>query len=102
MSTTTEKVSRTERLTRHKVISREKWIKARKDLLAREKESTRLRDKLSAQRRDLPWVKVDKRYVFDTSKGKKTLTNLFNGRSQLMIYHFMFGPDWQEGCPSYS
>src|SRR5262249_40093023 len=103
MSTTTEKVSGAERLARgHKVVSREEWIKARKDLLAREKESIRLRDKLSAERRDLPWVKVDKRYVFDTFKGKKTLADLFDGRSQLVIYHFMFGLDWQEGCPSCS
>ena len=66
------------------------------------KESTRLRDKLSAERRDLPWVKVEKNYVFDAPDGKVTLADLFAGRSQLVIYHFMFGPDWQEGCPSCS
>ena len=67
-----------------------------------EKESTRLRDQLSAERRKLPWMKVEKNYVFDTPAGKKTLADLFDGRSQLVIYHFMFGPDWQEGCPSCS
>jgi predicted dithiol-disulfide oxidoreductase (DUF899 family) len=86
----------------HKVVSREEWTAARKKLLEKEKESTRLRDQLSAERRELPWVKVEKNYVFDTSAGKKTLADLFDGRSQLVIYHFMFGPDWQEGCPSCS
>ena len=101
MSTT--KLSGAERLARgHKVVTREEWTNARKELLAREKEWTHLRDKLSAERRDLPWVKVDKRYVFDTPNGKKSLAELFNGRSQLVIYHFMFGPEWQEGCPSCS
>jgi predicted dithiol-disulfide oxidoreductase (DUF899 family) len=89
-------------ITRPRVVSREEWIAARKELLKREKESTRLRDKLSAERRQLPWVKGEKKYVFDTPAGKKSLTDLFNGRNQLVIYHFMFGPDWQEGCPSYS
>src|SRR6266853_1153090 len=86
----------------HKIVSQEDWIVARKELLKKEKESTRLRDQLSAERRKLPWVKVEKNYVFDAPGGKVTLAELFGGRSQLVIYHFMFGPDWQEGCPSCS
>ena len=86
----------------HEVVSREEWITARKKLLAKEKETTRLRDQLSAERRELPWVRVEKNYVFDTPAGKKTLADLFDGRSQLIVYHFMFHPDWQEGCPSCS
>jgi predicted dithiol-disulfide oxidoreductase (DUF899 family) len=86
----------------HPVVSREQWIAARRKLLVKEKESTRLRDELSAERRALPWVKVEENYVFDTAEGKKSLGELFGGRSQLVIYHFMFGPDWQEGCPSCS
>jgi predicted dithiol-disulfide oxidoreductase (DUF899 family) len=86
----------------HKVVSREKWIAARKELLKKEKESTRLLDQVSAERRSLPWVKIDKDYVFDSPGGKVKLADLFEGRSQLAIYHFMFGPDWQEGCPSCS
>jgi predicted dithiol-disulfide oxidoreductase (DUF899 family) len=86
----------------HPVVSREEWLAARKKLLAKEKESTRLRDRLSGERRTLPWVKVEKRYVFDGPDGKETLADLFAGRSQLVIYHFMFGPDWKEGCPSCS
>ena len=86
----------------HKIVSREEWTNARKALLAKEKEFTRARDRLSAERRALPWVKVDKAYVFDTPQGKKTLSELFDGRSQLIVYHFMLGPDWEEGCPSCS
>jgi predicted dithiol-disulfide oxidoreductase (DUF899 family) len=86
----------------HKVVSRDEWIAARKALLAKEKESVRLRDELSAERRKLPWVKVEKSYSFDTPAGRKSLAELFDGRSQLVIYHFMFGPDWKEGCPSCS
>ncbi|MCE9665550.1 thioredoxin family protein [Halomonas sp. M5N1S17] len=82
----------------HPVVSREKWLTARKELLAREKELTRLRDDLNAKRRALPWVKVDKEYVFDTPEGRKTLAELFNGRSQLIVHHFMFGPRWGAGC----
>src|ERR1700732_1702956 len=82
-----------------KVVSRAEWIAARKQLLKEEKEVTRLRDLLSQQRRELPWVKVDKNYVFDAPGGKKTLADLFEGRSQLIVYHFMFGPDCKEGCP---
>ena len=89
-------------ITSQKVVSREDWIAARKDLLTKEKESTRLRDQLSAERRKLPWVKVEKNYVFDAPGGKVTLADLFAGRSQLVIYHFMFGPEWNEGCPSCS
>ena len=86
----------------HTVVSREEWAKARKQLLGKEKKLTHERDALAAERRALPWVKVEKNYVFDSSSGKKTLAELFDGRSQLIIYHFMFGPDWQEGCPSCS
>src|ERR1700733_10615281 len=85
----------------HNIVSPEEWIAARKGLLKKEKESTRLLDQLSAERRNLPWVKVEN-YVFDAPGGKVTLADLFAGRSQLVIYHFMFGPDWQEGCPSCS
>jgi predicted dithiol-disulfide oxidoreductase (DUF899 family) len=85
-----------------KVVSRDEWLAARKQHLKKEKEFTRLRDKLSAERRDLSWVKVEKNYVFDGPKGKETLADLFDGRSQLIVYHFMFGPDWEEGCKSCS
>jgi len=90
------------KLENHKVVSEAEWLKARKKLLALEKEFTQQMDALSAERRNLPWVRVDKPYVFDTPKGKETLADLFDGRSQLVIYHFMFGPDWKEGCPSCS
>ena len=85
-----------------KVVSRDEWLAARKQHLKKEKEFTRLRDKLSAERRELPWVKVEKNYVFDGPKGKETLADLFDGRSQLIVYHFMFGPEWEQGCPSCS
>ncbi|CDZ53594.1 DUF899 domain-containing protein [Neorhizobium galegae] len=80
------------------VVSREEWLEARRKLLALEKEETHLRDKVRAERQAMPWVKVDKDYVFDTPKGKKSLTELFDGRSQLLVYHFMLGPDWDAGC----
>lgn len=80
------------------VVSRDEWLAARKQLLIKEKELTRLRDQLNAERRALPWVKVKKTYVFDTPRGKQTLAELFDGRSQLIVKHFMFGPDWPEGC----
>ena len=83
----------------HKRVSNANWLKARTDLLIKEKEFTRLRDQLSKMRRDLPWERVDKHYVFDGPDGKQTLADLFEGRSQLVIYHFMFGPDWDAGCP---
>jgi predicted dithiol-disulfide oxidoreductase (DUF899 family) len=85
-------------MARHTVISRNEWLAARKALLAKEKKFTKLRDQLSQQRRELPWVKVDKDYVFDGPKGKETLSDLFEGRSQLIVYHFMFGHDWDAGC----
>ena len=86
----------------HKIVSREEWLIARKEHLAKEKEFTRLRDQLSQQRRELPWVKVDKRYSFEGLKGRETLSQLFEGRSQLIVYHFMFPPSWNEGCKSCS
>ena len=84
------------------IVSEADWLVARKDLLTREKEFSRQRDALSAARHSLPWVKIDKKYVFDGPKGKETLAELFDGRSQLIVYHFMFGPDWEEGCKSCS
>lgn len=84
------------------IVSREKWTEARKALLVKEKENTHQRDELARQRRQLPWVRVETNYVFDTSQGKVTLAELFRGKSQLIIYHFMFGPAWAEGCPSCS
>ena len=89
-------------LEHHKVVSHEEWTTARKEFLAKEKEFTRLRDELSRQRRALPWEKVDKSYAFEGPAGKLTLADLFGDRSQLIVYHFMLGPDWKEGCPSCS
>jgi predicted dithiol-disulfide oxidoreductase (DUF899 family) len=83
---------------RHQIVSRNEWLAAREKLLAEEKELTRLRDKLNAKRRDLPWVKVEKSYIFDSPAGKETLADLFQGRSQLVVKHFMLGPGWEEGC----
>lgn len=85
-----------------RIVSREEWLASRKELLPKEKEFTHLRDQLSAERRKLPWVRVEKNYVFDGPDGKVTLADLFDGRSQLIIYHFMFDPDWSEGCKSCS
>jgi predicted dithiol-disulfide oxidoreductase (DUF899 family) len=103
MSTTPSTPSpATQALKNHLVVSPEQWLAKRKELLRKEKELTRLRDQIAAERRELPWVRVDKNYVFDGPKGKVSLADLFAGRSQLVIYHFMFGPDWQEGCPSCS
>jgi len=85
-----------------RIVSRDEWLTARKQLLSKEKELTRLRDGLSAERRALPWVRVDKAYGFDTPEGRQTLAELFAGRSQLVVYHFMFGPGWEQGCPSCS
>jgi len=82
----------------HPVVSREQWLSARTVFLAKEKEFTRLRDELNRQRRELPWVKVEKKYAFDGPGGKETLADLFASRSQLVVYHFMFSPDWDEGC----
>jgi predicted dithiol-disulfide oxidoreductase (DUF899 family) len=86
----------------HKIVSQDEWLKARKALLAKEKEFTRARDALSTTRRELPWTPVEKSYVFDGPNGKETLSDLFGGRSQLMVYHFMLGPGWVQGCPSCS
>lgn len=85
-----------------KIVSRDEWLTARKKLLIREKQHTREHDAIAAERRALPWVRVEKNYVFDSPSGKKTLADLFEGKSQLIVYHFMFGPDWSEGCPSCS
>ena len=86
----------------HTVVSRDEWLQSRKDFLAKEKEFTRLRDELSQARRGLPWVKVDKNYIFEGKNGKESLSDLFEGRSQLVVYHFMYHPDWEEGCKSCS
>ena len=83
----------------HRVVSHQEWLAARTAFLAKEKEFTRLRDELSRQRRELPWEKVEKPYVFDGPRGKETLADLFDGKSQLIVYHFMFAPEWDEGCP---
>ena len=86
----------------NKIVSEEEWVEARKALLKKEKEFTILRDRLSQQRRDLPWIGVNKEYVFEGPSGKHTLSELFDGRSQLIVYHFMFDPSWEAGCPSCS
>jgi predicted dithiol-disulfide oxidoreductase (DUF899 family) len=92
----------TEETMGNRIVSREEWVAARRAHLSKEKEFTRLRDQLSAERRALPWVRVDKPYVFDAPGGKESLSDLFAGRSQLIVYHFMFGPDWGDGCKSCS
>ena len=84
------------------IVSKTEWLVARKDLLTQEKQFNVQRDALSAARRKLPWVKIDQDYVFDGPKGKETLADLFDGRSQLIVYHFMLGPGWEEGCKSCS
>src|SRR5215475_9516831 len=86
----------------HRVVSRDQWVAERKTLLAREKELTRLRDEIARERRALPWVRIDKNYVFDTPEGRRSLSELFEGRRQLLVQHFMFAPGWKEGCPSCS
>ncbi len=85
-----------------KIVSRDEWLAARKKLLANERQLTHERDAIAAERRQLPWVRVEENYSFDSPTGKKALADLFDGRSQLIVYHFMFGPDWKEGCPSCS
>ena len=94
--------SATSKIENPKVTAPAQWVAARKALLTKEKEFTRLRDEISRQRRELPWERVEKRYVFDGPGRKETLADLFEGRSQLIVYHFMFGPDWVEGCQSCS
>ena len=84
------------------VVSKEEWIKARKEFLVEEKAFTKARDALSEKRRNLPWVRVEKDYEFQGSDGSLSLSDLFDGRNQLVVYHFMYGPDWKEGCPSCS
>jgi predicted dithiol-disulfide oxidoreductase (DUF899 family) len=84
----------------HQVVSKDEWIAARKRLLAKEKEFTRLRDDLSRERRELPWERVENQYLFETQTGQQTLADLFDGRQQLVVYHFMFAPEWETGCKS--
>lgn len=86
----------------HRVVSRERWLAERKQLLAREKELTRLQDQLARERRALPWLRLEKPYVFDTPAGRRTLAELFEGRRQLLVQHFMFAPGWEQGCKSCS
>jgi predicted dithiol-disulfide oxidoreductase (DUF899 family) len=89
-------------MTAHQVVTEQEWTEARRALLIEEKALTRERDRLAEKRRSLPWVKVEKNYVFEGAEGTVTLADLFDGRSQLIVYHFMFGPDWEEGCPGCS
>ena len=92
----------TEQMTEHTIGTREEWLAAREQLLVREKEHTRLGDEIAQQRRELPWVRVEKEYRFQTDDGEKPLVELFDGRSQLLVYHFMFGPSYEAGCPTCS
>src|SRR5215203_866294 len=89
-------------MTDHKVVGREEWEAARDDLIQREKEHTRIADELARRRRELPWVAIEKDYEFDAEGGTRTLAELFDGRSQLLVYHFMFGPTYEAGCPTCS
>ena len=89
-------------MTSHKILPHDRWVEARKALLLREKKFTRLRDELTEARRELPWERVEKEYAFDGPDGRRTLPDLFDGRSQLIVYHFMYGPGWEEGCKSCS
>lgn len=86
----------------HRIVSRDEWIAERKALLAHEKHLTHLRDQIAQERRELPWVHIDKSYSFETSEGRSSLADLFDGRRQLLVQHFMFGPGWKQGCPSCS
>ena len=88
--------------TKHKIVARKEWVAARKKLLQAEKKLTKQSDELARKRQELPWVQIDKEYKFETDEGKASLADLFRGRSQLLIYHFMFGPDYKAGCPSCS
>ena len=89
-------------MTAHKIVTHDAWIAARQRFLLKEKEFTRLRDELSRERRELPWERVDKEYVFESTNGRETLADLFGEHSQLIVYHFMYGPDWEIGCRSCS
>ena len=89
-------------VTNHPVVSPDRWLAERKKLLAREKELTRLRDEIARERRALPWERIEKNYVFDTPEGRRSLADLFEGHRQLLVQHFMFGPGWEQGCPSCS
>ena len=89
-------------MTTHVTATRERWLEARRDLLAAEKDLTRRSDDVARLRQNLPWVRIDKTYTFDTEAGSKALKDLFDGRSQLLVYHFMFGPGFKAGCPSCS
>jgi predicted dithiol-disulfide oxidoreductase (DUF899 family) len=89
-------------MTHHNVVSRDKWLAARKELLCEEKEFTHQREELAAKRRQLPWVEIDKQYTFDSTSGEVSLGDLFDGRHQLLVYHFMFAPEWSQGCKSCS
>src|SRR6185312_16496396 len=89
-------------MTTHRTGTREEWLAARLELLEAEKELTRRSDELALRRQELPWVRIDKDYRFETEEGSLSLKELFRGRSQLLVYHFMFGPDWKAGCPSCS
>src|SRR6266550_1443717 len=102
MNTQSLTSEKTDRLLEHEVVSRADWLVARKDLLKAEKELTRRSDELARRRQELPWVRIDKKYRFETDEGKSSLADLFRGRSQLLVYHFMFGPDYTAGCPSCS
>src|SRR3989454_9035575 len=95
-------MTETQTNTNHKIVSREEWFTARKQLLEEEKELTRRSDEVARRRQELPWVRIDKEYRFETDEGSVSLADLFRGRSQLLVYHFMFGPDYKAGCPSCS
>ena len=102
MNTATATPSSEADILQHRVVSADRWVGERKALLDREKELTHLRDQIARERRALPWVRIEKDYVFDTPQGKRTLADLFEGRRQLIVQHFMLGPGWEEGCPSCS
>src|SRR5215212_9324596 len=99
---TNGKTSESENQQEHQIVSRREWLVARKKLLEAEKDLTRRSDDLARRRQELPWVKIDKYYRFDTDEGSISFADLFKGRSQLLVYHFMFGPDYAAGCPSCS
>jgi predicted dithiol-disulfide oxidoreductase (DUF899 family) len=96
------RIAMEEQMEERKIVSQEEWLEAHRAHLAEEKALTRARDALAKKRRELPWVKVEKTYTFETSQGRRTLADLFDGRRQLIVYHFMLGPEWEEGCPGCS